>query len=573
MKKDLYPLPCIQEVLESMAGSAHFSLMDFKSGFWQIKMAPELQQYTAFTVGNLGFYEFTSMPFGLCNTPVTFQHLVQNTLGELNLAYCVIYLDDVIIFARTEEEHMEHLRIVFERFWEFNVKLKPSKCSFFQLEIVYLAHHVSQWGILQSRDNVQAMEEFPMPETYTQVRAFCRLAEHYRRFIKGFANLAHPLYDVLGKEVKMGLVDLPPEAWEAVNILKGKVQSTPVLVFPDFDKSFLLETDASKEGLGAVLSQKQSDGRYHPVAFGSHSLTPSEKNYHSCKLEFLTLKWSITEHFKEYLVYSPFVVQTDNNPLTYVLMMPNLDATGHQWVGALASFQFKLEYQKGTDNGSTDALSRVPISHSRETIQSLLEGVIIGATNQSEAKASEELLEEHERLSQEARVLVMKLEPMHIVDWGELQEADAALAACCKWLHLRKDTPLPRQDTFLKEYLGAEAEMEQGKMFFHIHNSLVLNKGLMYMSTTPKGETEGVLAFVIPVGQCRMALNGVHHDAGHQGQQRTLVLTQERFWWPMMAEDYHAIVRGCPHCRAFEGEVPRAPFCLIGHMPHWSWCT
>ena len=175
----------------------------------------------------------------------------------------------------------------------------------------------------------------------------------------------------------MGLEDLPPEVQEAVNILKRKVQSAPVLVFPDFDKPFLLEMDASKEGLGAVLSQKQSDGCYHPVTFGSHSLTPSERNYHSSKLEFLALKWSITEHFKEYLVYLPFMVRTDNNPLTYMLTMPNLDATGHRWVSALASFQFELEYQKGADNGTMDALSQVPISHSQETVQSLLEGVIV----------------------------------------------------------------------------------------------------------------------------------------------------------------------------------------------------
>ena len=166
-------------------------------------------------------------------------------------------------------------------------------------------------------------------------------------------------------------------------------------------------------------------------------------------------------------------------------------------------------------------------------------------------------------MSQEARVQVTNLEPMHIIDWGEAQEADAALAACCKWLHLRKDTLLPWWDTFLKECLRVEAGMEQGKMFFHIHNSLILNKGLMYVSTTPKGETEGVLAFVVPVGQWHMVLNGVHHDASHQGQQRTLALTQERIWWPMMAEDCCTIVRGCLHCCAFEGEVPRAPLCLI----------
>ena len=143
MKKDSYPLLHIQEALESMVGSAHFLSMDFKLGFWQIKVALESQQYTVFMVGNLGFYEFTHMLFGLCNAAVMFQHLMQNTLGELNLMYYVIYLDDVKVFGCTEEEHLECLHVVFERFWEFNLKLKPSKCSFFQSEIMYLAHHVS----------------------------------------------------------------------------------------------------------------------------------------------------------------------------------------------------------------------------------------------------------------------------------------------------------------------------------------------------------------------------------------------------------------------------------------------
>ena len=214
-KKDLYLLPRIQEALESMAGTGHFSTMDFKSGFWQVCMAPGSQQYTAFTVGNLGFYEFTRMPFGLCNALVIFQHLMQNTLGKLNLTYCVIYLDDVIIFSRMEE-HPQRLHVVLERFHEFNLKLKPSKCLFFQNEIVYLVHHVSKEGIHPSRENVWAVEDFPMPETFMQVHVLCGLAGHYRHFIKGFTNIAWLLYDVLGKEVKMGLVPLPPEAQEAV---------------------------------------------------------------------------------------------------------------------------------------------------------------------------------------------------------------------------------------------------------------------------------------------------------------------------------------------------------------------
>ena len=228
-------------------------------------------------------------------------------------------------------------------------------------------------------------------------------------------------------------------------------------------------------------------------------------------------------------------------------------------------FSLSWEYQKGTDNEAVDALSQVPISNSQETVQSLLEGAIVGVANRGEAKASEELLEEHEHLNQEARVQVAKLEPIHIVDWEESQEADAALARCCKWLCLRKDTPLPWWDTFLKKCLGVQAEMEQGKMFFCIHKSLILSKGLMYVSTTLKDVTEGVLAFIIPVGQCRLALNDVHYDADHQGQQRTLALAQERFWWPMMAEDCCAIVRGCPLCPIWV----YAPLELV-HLDHTS---
>ena len=207
-----------------------------------------------------------------------------------------------------------------------------------------------------------------MPKTYNQVHAFCGLVGHHQCFIKGFAHIARPLYNVLGKEVKMGPVQLPTEVWEGMRILKNKIQMAPMLVFPDFDKPFLLEMDASKEGLGVVLSQKQDDGCYHPITFGSHSLTPVEKNYHSLKLEFLALKWSVTEHFKEYLAYAPFVVRTDNNPLTYILTTPNLDAMGHRWVSTLASFEFSLEYKKGVDNGVADTLSWISVNHNCMTV-------------------------------------------------------------------------------------------------------------------------------------------------------------------------------------------------------------
>ena len=160
--------------------------------------------------------------------------------------------------------------------------------------------------------------------------------------------------------------------------------NSPVLAFADYTKDFLLETDASKEGLGAVLSQKQEDGQFHPVAYGSQVLTTHEKNYHSTKLEFLALKWAITEHFKEYLLYQPFLVKTDNNPLTYIMTTPNLDATGHQWVSALAKYDFWMEYQKGRDNAVADALSWVMAHLGPEAVQAVLDGATVGTPQRAE---------------------------------------------------------------------------------------------------------------------------------------------------------------------------------------------
>ena len=217
---------------------------------------------------------------------------------------------------------------------------------------------------------------------------------------------------------------------------------------------------------------------------------------------------------------------------------PYLNATGHRWVGMLASFKFMLEDQKGADNKAVDALSWIPICHNCKMVQSMLEGAIMGATERGEAEASEELLCEHMCLENEACVQAAKLAPMHIVDWGEAQEAEAVLATCRRWLCTHKDTPFPKRDALFNKYLGDNVDAEEGCALFHVCNSLVLSKGLLYFSTTPKGEAEGILAFVVSTGQCSTALNGVHCDVGHQGQQRTLALMQEWFWWPMMVDDY-----------------------------------
>ena len=194
MKKDSYPLSQIQETLESLAGARHFLGLDFRSGFWQVPMEEASKLFTTFTVGNLGFFECERMPFGLCNAPATFQCLMQNCLGELNLLYCLIYLDDVIVFSRMEEEHLQRLRVVFDCFRRHNLKLKPGKCEFFRTEIDYLAHRVTPEGMKPCQWNLTAVAGYPMPSTYMEIHGFLGLVGHYQQFIKGFVKIANPLH-------------------------------------------------------------------------------------------------------------------------------------------------------------------------------------------------------------------------------------------------------------------------------------------------------------------------------------------------------------------------------------------
>ena len=263
---------------------------------------------------------------------------MQNCLGELNLTYCLIYLDDVIVYSKTPEEHLQRMQVVFNCLWEHGLKLKPTKCNLFRRELIYLAHHVSKDGVKPSKKNVASIVECSPPKTYTDIRSFTGVVGHYRCFIKGFAHIAAPLYDLISgvnKDKKSELVELSPKALEAFNILKEKCVNTPVLAFPDFKKPFLLEMDTCGKGLGAVLSQKQDDGRYHPVAYASRTMNETEQRYHSNKQEFLALKWAVTEQYIKYLTLyrknrNEFVVHMDNNPLIYIFSSAHLDAAGHR---------------------------------------------------------------------------------------------------------------------------------------------------------------------------------------------------------------------------------------------------
>ena len=256
--KDAYSLPLIDETLDCLGGATIFTSLDLKSGYWQVEMEEESKPLTAFTVGPLGFYECECMPFNLTNAPATFQHLMESCLGELHLSWCIIYLDDIIVFSDNPKEHLRQLRSVFTKLDKAGLKLKPNKCEFFKTKITYLGHIVSSKGIEMDPRKVKAVKNWTVPRTVTDIRSFLGFTNHYRRFIKGYANVARPLnLLVYGDNAnrKRGLFKWMEECQIAFDKLKELCTNTPVLAYANYKKPFQFQTDASDLGLGAVLYQ------------------------------------------------------------------------------------------------------------------------------------------------------------------------------------------------------------------------------------------------------------------------------------------------------------------------------
>ena len=364
--KDAYSLPRIETLLDTFLGSTIFTTLDLKAGYWQIEMAEECKAFTAFTCGPLGFYECETIPSGATNAPATFQRLMHNCLGDLNMTWCVVYLDDIIAFSDNPKDYVMRLEAVFKKLPAAGLKLKPSKCFFFKEEIDYLGHLVSGKGVTTSPIKIEAVTKWPVPQTVYDVRSFLGFVGYYRRVIRDFSKISKPIREVIigfenqtKRVAKKTLINWSEAAQSAFEVLKELCVNAPILAFPYYKLPFILHTDSSTEGLGAVLYQKQ-EGKLKVIVYASRSVTKTESNYPAHKLEFLALKWAICERFHEYLYgNTPFEVYTDNNPLTYVLTTAKLDACGQRWVAKLANYNFTIQYRSGQSNVEADALSRI----------------------------------------------------------------------------------------------------------------------------------------------------------------------------------------------------------------------
>ena len=368
-KCDQYPLPRIEESLEALRGAKYFSKIDLASAYNQVEVHPEDQHKTAFTTP-MGLFQYTGMPFGLQNAPATFQRLMQGVFREDILPTLMVYLDDIIVFSSTIEEHLQCLETVFSKLKHHGLKIEPAKCQLFRDRVSYLGHVVSADGVATDPEKTKAVKEWPVPQTVRDVRSFLEFASYYRRFVPKFAQVAGPLHKLVAelgsggsnKTTKKQIGVLwTGECQNSFDHLKSLLTSAPVLAYPDYDKPFILETDASNDGLGAVLSQEQ-DGRVKVIAYASRGLRGGERNmenYSSRKLELLAMKWAVSEKFRDYLLGSKFVVYTDNNPLKYLQSKSRLKAVEQRWAAELVNFDFTIKYRPGRHNQNADALIRI----------------------------------------------------------------------------------------------------------------------------------------------------------------------------------------------------------------------
>ena len=359
-KKDAYPIPHMNELLDKLHGNQYFSTLDLASGYWQIEIEESDREKTAF-IFNRELYQFKRMPFGLCNAPATFQRFMNHVLRGLDDRVCLVYLDDVIILGRSLGEHLKHIDTVFRRLRHAGVKLRLKKCHFLKACVEFLGHLVTREGTLPCPGNIEKVVNFPIPRTKKEVKGFLGLASYYRRFICGFSSIAHPLIDLTKETVDFCW---KPEHFDAFKRLRTLLTTAPILVYPDFEHEFILFTDASDYGIGGVLSQR-IEKLEKPIAYYNRHLSETEQRYSTTEKECLAIVDSV-KHFRQYLNGRHFTLVVDHQPLEYLKSAKDTNRRLNRWSLELAAYDYTVTYRKGKSHGNADALSRIPINAATE---------------------------------------------------------------------------------------------------------------------------------------------------------------------------------------------------------------
>lgn len=381
----------VDELLDELAGTSWFSKLDLRAGYHQIRMLPQDEFKTAFKTHH-GQFEFRVMPFGLTNAPSTFQCLMNSIFADHIRKFVLVFMDDILIYSKDYEQHIQHLHIVFDILREHQLYAKMSKCSFAKPELDYLGHIISDKGVATDPDKTRVMLHWPVPNNATELRGFLGLTGYYRKFVKNYGIIAKPLTTLLQKKG----FQWNSSAQSAFEQLKQSMATTPVLLLPDFDKQFTVETDACDTGIGAVLAQ---DG--HPVAFYSKALGVNNQKLSIYEKEFLAVMMAV-EKWRPYLIRGPLIIKTDHQSLCSLGDQVLTTDLQKKAMTKLVGLQFQFQYRKGSENSAADALSRVghllavtSLSHSHpvwlqevlnsyavdEAAQQLLQQLVVSSPN------------------------------------------------------------------------------------------------------------------------------------------------------------------------------------------------
>ena len=353
--KNKYPLPLMNELFDRVHGAQFYSKLDLRSGFHQIAIHADDVEKTAFRT-RYGSFEYRVLPMGLCNAPGTFMELMNNTFRDMLDKSVLVFLDDILIFSNTLEEHERHVRQVLEKLRAAELYAKLSKCEFFRSEVEFLGHHIGAAGLSVMQDKISAVRDWPVPKDVTDIRSFLGLANFYRRFVKDFSKVALPLTEQT-RTVDKHVFTWGLEQEEAFGLLKGALCSAPVLLIADPALPFTLNCDACHYAIGATLQQDQGNG-LQPIAYWSRKLTGAEMNYDTREKEFLALV-DACQYWRPYLhSNTPFKLLTDHDSLKYHKTMPKINGRIARWIERMSEFEYSIEHIAGVKNVVADALSR-----------------------------------------------------------------------------------------------------------------------------------------------------------------------------------------------------------------------
>ena len=510
-KLDVYPLPRIEEILASLAGGTKFTKLDLAHAYQQVQLDEESKKFTTINTSK-GLYQYTRLPFGIASAPAIFQRTMEGLLqGIPNVS---VYLDDILITGKSDEEHLKTLGEVLARLEKAGLRLKRSKCKFMLPSIEYLGHTISASGLQPTKEKVRAIVEAPAPHNVSQLKSFLGLLNYYAKFLPQLSTLLAPLYSLLQKNKQW---TWGGEQEKAFLEAKAQLTSPRILAHYDPEKELVLSCDASPYGVGAVLSHRMDNGSEKPIAFASRSLAPAEKRYAQLDKEALAIVFGVKK-FNQYLLGRKFTILSDHKPLEHLLnetrpVPPLASARIKRWALILGAYDYTIQYKPGTDHANADLLSRLPLPDPPKKIPKPAEMVLLMETLDSSPVTARQVKTWTDR-----DPLLSKVRSLTQQGWT------------------------PQTDEQLKPYQRRKEELS-------VQDGCVLCGSRVIVPETGREKILRIL-----------------HD-GHPGVSRMKGIARSVVWWPGIDADIEKKVKNCIECQVNQKSPAPAPL----HM--WEWPT